>query len=170
MWCGYFDKLRCNINHIQLEVFALTDTFHQIATAYNQTLTSLQPVYIIIIGELTEARVAIGMTQVASHFAPADAGQCIWYYDVSTFVHATKVQLFSEKTRQFVRERTKILSILNVFKLNSVFWEHQQLLLKKLSRLLLFAIGTRNSSYCYRLTIEKNERLKYWSNTLTSHN
>ena len=77
MWCGYFDKLRCNINHIQLEVFALTDTFHQIATAYNQTLTSLQPVYIIIIGELTEARVAIGMTQVASHFAPADAGQCI---------------------------------------------------------------------------------------------
>ena len=77
MWCGYFDKLRSDINHIQLEVFALTDTFHQIATAYNQTLTSLQPVYIIIIGELTEARVAIGMTQVASHLAPADAGQCI---------------------------------------------------------------------------------------------
>ena len=77
MWCGYFDKLRCNINHIQLEVFALTDTFHQIATAYNQTLTSLQPVYIIIIGELTETLVAIGMTQVASHLAPADAGQCI---------------------------------------------------------------------------------------------
>jgi hypothetical protein len=74
-------------------------------------------------GKLTETRVAIGMTQVASHLAPADASQCIWYYDVSTFVHATKVQLFCEKTRQFVRERTKLLSILNVFKPNNGFWE-----------------------------------------------
>lgn len=62
MWRGYFDKLRCNINHICLKVFAFTDTFHQIAPAYYQTLTSLQPIFIIIIGELTEARVATGMT------------------------------------------------------------------------------------------------------------
>ena len=77
MWGGNFDKLRRNINYIHLEVFALTDMIHQIATAYNQALTRLQPIYIIIIGELTETRVTIGMTQVASHLAPADAGQCI---------------------------------------------------------------------------------------------
>jgi hypothetical protein len=33
--------------------------------------------YIHIMGKLTETRVAIGMTQVASHLAPADASQCI---------------------------------------------------------------------------------------------
>jgi hypothetical protein len=77
MWCGNLDKLRCNINHIYMEVIAFVDTFHQVATSDDKAFTNLQPVYIIIIGELTEARVAIGMTQVASHLAPADAGQCI---------------------------------------------------------------------------------------------
>ena len=62
MWRGNFDKLWRDINHIHLEVFAFTDMIHHIATAYNQTLTSLQPIKIIIIGELTETLVAIGMT------------------------------------------------------------------------------------------------------------
>ncbi len=46
----------------------------------------------------------------------------------------------------------------------------KQLLLKKLSRLLLFAIGTRDSGYFNRVIITKNKESKCYRITLTPYN
>ena len=101
-----------------MEVIAFVDTFHQVATSDDKAFTtddkaftSLQPINIVIIFELTEALMAIGMTKITSNFTFADACQCVRHYDVSTFVHATKVLLFYDNIYQFVRKRVKILSI-----------------------------------------------------------
>ena len=119
--CRDLDKLWRNINNICPEVFAFADAHHQFATTKNKALASFQPIYIIVICELTEALMAIGMTQIAGNVTFADACQCICHYDVSTFVHATKLLLFIENSYQSERERAKILSILNDFKPNSDF-------------------------------------------------
>ena len=104
-----------------MEVIAFVDAFHQIATSDDKAFTSLQPMYIIIIRELTGTLMAIGMTKVTSDFTFADSNQCVRHYDVFPPVRVAKVQFFCEKTRQSVRKRTKTLSILNVFKPNSDF-------------------------------------------------
>ena len=110
MWGGNLNKLRRNINHIYMEVIAFVDTFNQVATSDDKAFTSLHPIYIVIIFELTEALMAIGMTKVTSNFTFADASQRVGQYDVSTFVHASKVLLFYDNIYQFVRKRVKILS------------------------------------------------------------
>ena len=80
-----------------MEVIAFVDTFHQVATSDDKAFTSLQPINIVIIFELTEALMAIGMTKITSNFTFADACQCVRHYDVSTFVHIAKILIFLEK-------------------------------------------------------------------------
>ena len=94
MWCGNLDKLRCNINHIYMEVIAFVDTFHQVATSDDKAFTNLQPINIVIIFEFTETLMAISMTKITSNFTFADASQCVRHYDVFSLVHDAKVVKF----------------------------------------------------------------------------
>jgi hypothetical protein len=80
-----------------MEVIAFVDTFHQVATSDDKAFTCLHPIYIVIIFELTEVLMAIGMTKVTSNFTFADASQRVGQYDVFSLIHFAKILIFLEK-------------------------------------------------------------------------